>query len=84
MAVVGDDRILLRGEIVALVDADQQFIFTQADIISILERVVMVFAERYLRAVDVRSVGAGVDKNVGSGPKIDACVFPRQIPFRVG
>ena len=84
MPVVGDDRILVGGEVVALVDADQQLVLAEADIISVLQRVVMVFTERYLRSVHIGAVRAGIDQDVGAGTKIDARVFARQVTLRVG
>ena len=84
MSVVGDDRALVGREVIALVDADQQFVFAEADVVAVLQRVVVILAERHLRAVDVGAVRTGVDQHVGAGPKIDARVFAREVTLRVG
>ncbi len=84
MPVVGDDCALLGREIIALVDADQQFVFAQPHIVAVFQHIVVILAKGHLRAVDVGAVGARVDQNVGAGPKIDASVFAREVTLRVG
>ena len=84
MSIVGDDGALFGRKIIALIDADQQLVLAEADIVAVLQLVIMVSAQGYLSTVDVGSVGAGVDEDVVSGPKIDPGMFAREVTLRVG
>ena len=84
MAVVGHDGTLVGGEVIALVDADQELILAQPYIIPVFEQVIVIFAQRDLGAVDVGTVGAGVDQHVRARAEVDAGVFARQVALRVG
>ena len=84
MAVVGHDGALVGREIIALIDADQQFVFAQAHIIAVFQLVLVVLAKGNLRAIDIRAVRAGIDQDVAASPKIDPYVFARQVTLWVG
>ena len=74
-SVVGDDGAVVRRVVVSFIDADQKFVFAQADVVAVLEHVVMVLAERNLGAVDIGAVRTGIHQDVVSRPEIDPGVF---------
>ena len=84
LSVVGNDGGLVGREVVALVDGDEQLVLPEAQVIAVLQHIIVILPERHLGAVHVGSVRARVHQHIRAGTKIDSYMLPREIAIRVG